>query len=156
MRWNILFATRKALCSSYTHPMKCKPHFFPYAPLWFFFPKPENISCIAGMKLVYNRVMTGPGLTPEETCVHILLSHSLPLQSQSKCSAFPYRHRGPCQDGKCCCNTHSTEYRHKCEGVQEVPRMAAVFQQRGDLPISLWPTQEQKCFGADSRRLTQR
>lgn len=110
-----------------------------------------------GWNLIFfacNTVMAGPGMTPEETCIHILLGHRLPLQSQPKCSAFPYGHHGLCWGCKWCCNTHSRN-RRKCEGGQNWARMAAVFQQlHGDLSINLW-LQEPKCFDAESRWLTQ-
>lgn len=88
VQWSTLFATHKLLCSSYTHPMKHKPHVFPDTPLRFSLPNSENISCIAGIKMnyfVYNNRMNGLRMTPE-MCVFILLGHRLPLQSQSICS----------------------------------------------------------------------
>lgn len=64
VQWSILSATRKPVCSSYAHLMKCKPHFCPYAALYFVFPKSDNISCIAGMKpklVVYRMWWLGLG-----------------------------------------------------------------------------------------------
>lgn len=84
MQWSILFATHKPFCSSYTHPVKCEPHFFPYAPLWFTSPNSEIILCMAGIKpnfFVYSNVMIGSGMAPEETCVHVLLGHSTYMQT---------------------------------------------------------------------------
>lgn len=139
--------------------MKCKPHFFLYAPLWFTFPNSENIPCKAGMKpnfFVYNNVMAGPGMTPEKTCIHILLNHRLLLQRQSKCSAFTYGHCGLCWVASAAV-THIAGADVNVTVDKKCARMAAVLQQlRGDFSISPWLTQEQKCFNTESKWLTQR
>lgn len=138
------FCYSKPLCSSFTHPLKWKCHFFPYALLWFTFPNSKNISCAAGVKsdfFVYNNMMAVLGMTPEETCVHDLYRHRHPLQSQVKCSVFPHGHRSLCWGSSC--DRHSGN-RRGCGADKTCARTAALFQQlHGDLAMSLWLTQGQ-------------
>lgn len=139
------FCYSKPLCSSFTHRIKWKHHFFLYALLWFTFPNSENISWAAGIKsnfLVYSPMMAEPGMTPEETCVHDLLRHRPPLRVRLSVLCF---HTDTAVSAPVTHTVGTDVGAHKM-----CARTTAEFQQlQGELPISLWLAQP--CLSAGHR-----
>lgn len=159
VRWSILFATRKPLCSSHTHPMKCKPHFFSLCTSLVYLSKFRKYF-MYGRDETWGFLHVTPwwlGLGWHQRRPAFTSCSAIGFLCKVSLNALHFHMDTTASAGvaRWCCNTHSRN-RRKCEGGQNCTRMAAVFQQlHGDLSINLWLPQEPKCFDEESRWLTQ-